>query len=300
MLFEDYRRKIIEKNPALAGLDDVVEKELLHHDILAAMQGHGLLDDLCFVGGTALRLCHNSSRLSEDLDFAADPAFKKEDLSDMAQILGKAIEGKYETQVYVRESQAKGDTSIWKITITKDAADPSLPSQKLHIDISAYPALNAIKRPIVDHYGASPETSGTFIRCLSIQESLADKMIALAFRERRVKPRDLWDIAWLVQQDAKIDVQMILEKLAMCAKRREVFSKTLRKQVLRLAEDETRDDFNAEMRRFVASTTAARTLDNPSFWPYLIEVVERQVDTFESLILAGDLADQGVSQPPRM
>ena len=42
----------------LATLRRVVEKELLHHDILREMSGAGLLTGLTFVGGTSLGLCN--------------------------------------------------------------------------------------------------------------------------------------------------------------------------------------------------------------------------------------------------
>ena len=47
----------------------VIEKELLHYDILFALEMEDLLDTLTFQGGTALRLCYGSQRFSEDLDF---------------------------------------------------------------------------------------------------------------------------------------------------------------------------------------------------------------------------------------
>jgi len=48
----------------------VIEKELLHYEILRAMEEDGLLGGLVFQGGTCLRLCYGASRYSEDLDFA--------------------------------------------------------------------------------------------------------------------------------------------------------------------------------------------------------------------------------------
>lgn len=53
----------------------VVEKELLHYDLLFVLDRGGLLDNLTFQGGTALRLCYGSSRLSEDLDFLGGKDF---------------------------------------------------------------------------------------------------------------------------------------------------------------------------------------------------------------------------------
>ena len=47
----------------------VIQKELLHYDILFCLKQSGLLDGLVFQGGTSLRLCYGSNRYSEDLDF---------------------------------------------------------------------------------------------------------------------------------------------------------------------------------------------------------------------------------------
>lgn len=58
----------------------VIEKELLHYEILRAMEEDGLLGDLVFQGGTCLRLCYGASRYSEDLDFAGGFDFDAADL----------------------------------------------------------------------------------------------------------------------------------------------------------------------------------------------------------------------------
>ena len=47
----------------------VIEKELLHYDILFSLDRKGLLDLLTFQGGTCLRLCYGASRFSVNLDF---------------------------------------------------------------------------------------------------------------------------------------------------------------------------------------------------------------------------------------
>lgn len=46
----------------------VIEKELLHYDILYALDEAWVLDNLVFQGGTSLRLCRESNRYSEYLD----------------------------------------------------------------------------------------------------------------------------------------------------------------------------------------------------------------------------------------
>lgn len=42
----------------------VIEKELLHYDILFSLDKEGLLDILTFQGGTSLRLCYGAPRFS--------------------------------------------------------------------------------------------------------------------------------------------------------------------------------------------------------------------------------------------
>ena len=66
-LFEHLVDQALSHNTELTQLRVVVEKELLHHDILLAMSDSGLLQQLCFIGGTCLRACYGSNLLSEDL-----------------------------------------------------------------------------------------------------------------------------------------------------------------------------------------------------------------------------------------
>ncbi|WP_198533002.1 MULTISPECIES: nucleotidyl transferase AbiEii/AbiGii toxin family protein [Salinivibrio] len=62
-------RQIVQSNPDYASVTPVIEKEILHHDIMDVLIKQGVLQRLTFIGGTSLRMCYNSSRLSEDLDF---------------------------------------------------------------------------------------------------------------------------------------------------------------------------------------------------------------------------------------
>jgi len=104
----------------------------------------------------------------------------------------------------------------------------------------------------------------------SLEETLADKFIALAYRARRIKPRDIWDIVWIKQRGIDVSTILIDQKLEARAKTKVDFTQTLRIQVDKLIQDETvRKDFNDEMSRFIPSQIKARTLDNPDYWPYL-------------------------------
>ena len=54
-LFERLVAQAMRDNVTLNPLAMVVEKEILHHDILREMSGTGLLEKLTFMGGTCLR-----------------------------------------------------------------------------------------------------------------------------------------------------------------------------------------------------------------------------------------------------
>ncbi len=67
-LFDRLVAEAMTNQGELAPLQVVVEKELLHHDILREMSRAGLLKQLTFIGGTCMRACYGSNRLSEDLE----------------------------------------------------------------------------------------------------------------------------------------------------------------------------------------------------------------------------------------
>jgi len=67
-LFDQLVEDALNNTQDLAPLKIVVEKELLHHDILRILSEAGLLSQLTFIGGTCLRACYGSNRLSEDFE----------------------------------------------------------------------------------------------------------------------------------------------------------------------------------------------------------------------------------------
>ncbi|MEI6545183.1 MAG: nucleotidyl transferase AbiEii/AbiGii toxin family protein [Methylococcales bacterium] len=86
-LFDQLVDEALQNRRELNSLRVVVEKELLHHDILRVLSESGLLSRLTFIGGTCLRACYGSNRLSEDLDFTGGTDFKRDRLITMAESL---------------------------------------------------------------------------------------------------------------------------------------------------------------------------------------------------------------------
>lgn len=115
-LFDELVNQALSHNKELTQLRVVVEKELLHHDILLAMSDSGMLQQLCFIGGTCLRACYGSNRLSEDLDFTGGANFNRESLAELKAVLMGRLQKKYGLQVDVSEPQKEtGNVDTWKL-----------------------------------------------------------------------------------------------------------------------------------------------------------------------------------------
>lgn len=283
-------KQALSKRPDLLGLENVIEKEILHHDIMTVLHRTGVLQQLTFIGGTSLRLCYNSSRLSEDLDFTAGLNFMPEHFDSLADDLKLHLEKKYGLNVSVREPKlSKTDTSSWKITIEKHSNRPDLPSQKMHIDVCSLPSFEVEHHPIIDHYGINSSMAGLPIPVQSLSEILADKMVAFAFRERRIKPRDIWDIVWLKQQTIEQRADLVLKKLSVREKSVDSFLTNIDKHSRMVHNDqETKQDFYNEMGRFLPVDIKKRTLDEENFWPYLVNVINKEANELSKSIKKED------------
>src|SRR5690554_5357370 len=281
-MLKEQIQQIINSNPEYTAITPVIEKEILHHDIMDVLVKEGVMQSLTFIGGTSLRMCYNSARLSEDLDFNGGMNFKPSQFEGLEVEIQKYIQNKYETEVWVNKPTevAQGNTSSWKISIIKEANQPDLPRQKMHIDVCAIPSFDIEKRPLINHYDIVVPTEGILVPVQSLQETLADKLIALAYRARRIKPRDVWDIVWIKQRGINVSKTLVQQKLAARRKQTADFHQTLAAQLGKLmTEDEVRKDFNMEMSRFIPKNIKERTLDNPDYWAYVQNEVKDAVSS---------------------
>lgn len=274
-LFDRLVDQALAAQADLAPLRTVVEKELLHHEILRAMSAARLLVGLTFIGGTCLRACHGSRRLSEDLNFTGGSDFSREALTALGTAVTDTIERKYGFPVTVappvRES---GVVDTWKIKIVTRPGARGLPAQHIHLDICAIPSYDAKPLLLRHAYGVDLGTGGLFVQAQSREEILADKLITLALRPNRVKQRDLWDIIWLVQQRVTLPLELVRPKIADHRTEERTFVEALetRLSVLRESAQAPRD-FANELRRFLPVQVAAETVEHPAFWPYLVDTV---------------------------
>lgn len=277
-LFDQLVDEAMRNAQTLSPLRMVVEKELLHHDILREMSRAGLLAKLTFIGGTCLHMCYGSSRLSEDLDFAGGADFSRENLSDLAGVLVEHLQRKYGLSVEVGEpTRESGNVDTWRLKLQTRPGQRDLPAQRINIDICAIPSYQPRPMMLRNHYGVDMGTSGLIVQAQSRDEILADKLLAFALRLNRLKNRDLWDIAWLKQQGVVLPLELLPLKLGdhHCEVQR--FRSLLAdRQKALLSEPKIHTDFQQEMRRFLPVARVAETVDSPDFWHYLSNLMEQE------------------------
>lgn len=276
-LFDQLVNQALQTQNTLTPLRVVVEKELLHHDVLREMAEAGLLNQLTFIGGTCLRACYGSNRLSEDLDFTGGADFKRETLQQLGQVLVKRLHTKYGLQVEVSEPQREtGNVDTWKLKIITHPEQRNLPAQRINIDICAIPSYDRQPMVLRNHYEVDMGTYGLILQAQSRAEILADKLVAFALRLNRIKNRDLWDIAWLKQQAIELPLELVAKKIQDHQQTNPQFIQLLQNRVAQLLDSATKMDFLKEIQRFLPPQVATRTLQQPEFWAYLANTVQEE------------------------
>jgi predicted nucleotidyltransferase component of viral defense system len=275
-LFDSLVSEALKNQKHLSTLRIVVEKELLHHDILRILSHNGLLTNLTFMGGTCLRCCYGGVRLSEDLDFTGGFDFTREDLSTMGQILIKDLHKKYGLHVKVSAPiKDKKNVDTWKIKVETRPENKSLPAQSIHIDICAIPSYEKRPMMLLNPYGVDMGTSGLILQAQSREEIYVDKLLAFALRPNRIKHRDLWDIVWLHQQGVKPKFELIPKKLQDRNLTREHFLSLFNDRTRSLTQNKNiQIEFRAEMRRFLPAEQVRHLIEIDTFWGFICYLLE--------------------------
>jgi predicted nucleotidyltransferase component of viral defense system len=274
-LFDQLVDEALRSRADRSSLRPVVEKELLHHDILREMSGAGLLAGLTFIGGTCLRACYGSSRLSDDLDFTGGNHFRRGDLAELGNVLTERLKNRYALPVRVSEPvKIGGNVSTWKLVIETRVGQKHLPAQRINLDIYAIPSHDPRPMMLRNLYGIDLGTSGLILQAQSREEILADKIIAIAFRDNRIKNRDLLDIAWLTQQGVELPAHLVPLKIPDHKREAADFVAALEARLAALREEpDIRGDFMKEMRRFLPAAAVRETIETEPYWSYLTQVV---------------------------
>ena len=275
-LFDELVDEALNNKQELAPLRVVVEKELLHHDILRVLSGAGLLTQLTFIGGTCLRACYGSNRLSEDLDFTGGSDFSCHQLAAMSNILIESLKAKYGLEINVTDPVREEDNvDTWKLKVQTRPGRKDIPAQRINIDVCAIPSYQPRPMALLNPYGVEMGTSGLILQAQSREEIFADKLVAFALRPNRLKNRDLWDIAWLNQQQIKPALGLIKNKLNDHHAQTDAYLNAFAERSASLNKDpEIAKEFRKEMARFLPNETVKETVNSEKFWEYLSNLLE--------------------------
>ncbi len=269
----------------------VIEKELLHYDILFALDQDNLLDHLTFQGGTSLRLCYGAFRFSEDLDFAGGKEFVTADLMMMKNCLEQYLGGRYGLEISVKEprelSQEYNEDDIrvdkWQISVITAPERKDLPRQKIKIEVVNIDAYSRQPLALQHNYEFLPDGyADILVMTETLDELMADKLISFVNCVRYIRYRDIWDLRWLKQNSAKINSNYILAKIQDY--KITDYSDKLEHRLNALNEIIKSKYFYNEMSRFIATDVLDRTLKKEKFLDFLIVEIGTLLKTVEKII----------------
>jgi predicted nucleotidyltransferase component of viral defense system len=186
----------------------VVEKELLHYEILNALDKSGYLERIVFQGGTCLRLCYNSVRYSEDLDFAIGEEFSRLDIEGIKDAIEYSVSNRYDVNVEIAiDKNPETDLNertipikTWRVRVVTDPGRKDLPQQRIKLEIAHVPSYTRVVRALNVNYRSLPVSYGDIlIICETLVEIAADKLVSLAISPY-IRWRDIWDLRWISRQ----------------------------------------------------------------------------------------------------
>jgi len=269
----------------------VIAKELLHYDILFALDNESLLDKLTFQGGTCLRLCYNASRFSEDLYFAGGKTLTTKTLIHIKSCLEHYIGARYGLEITIKEPKEMAsepelrDIKVdkWQVSITTEPARKDLPKQKVKIEVANIPAYSKTPRTLQLNYDFLPDGyDDLLIMSETLDEIMADKLISLAACQAYMRHRDIWDLRWLKLQGATVQADLIFKKIKDY--KVENYPEKLNKLIKQLNTVVHSKAFKDQMSRFIPMDVQDRTLKKSKFLDNLAEENNQLLLTVRQLI----------------
>ena len=264
------------QDPDLANMRPVIEKEIIHFDLFFALDQEGLLNDLVFQGGTAVRLCYGGRRFSEDLDFAGGVDFSSRKLAQMKECILDYLGNRYGLEVSVKEPKslrkeseyAERNVDMWQIAIATSPERPDLPKQRVKLEVANIPAYTAIPQPLIRTYDFLPDGyEDLLIMTEDKSEIMADKLVSLPATQKYVRHRDIWDLMYLSQEKAVVRPDLVANKIRDY--QIEGYEAKLDVMIGRLPDIIKGKPFQDEMNRFLPADVIERTLAKEKFFDFL-------------------------------
>ena len=274
-------------DPALSSMRPVVEKELLHYEILQSLDAQGLLKNLVFQGGTSLRHCRGSDRFSDGLDFAGGVDFSSDAMQPIKACVEKHIGERYGLRVAVSNKPAQvgldGVAHVrvdkWWISIETSPENPAMPRQRINLEIANVPSRTRELVPLRANYEFLSGMPTVLINAETLGEIMADKILAfptslldnqgrpVASDSNKIRHRDIWDIAWMAARGTALNPQLVAAKIGDYGV--EDYAGLLDRAINAIPAIVKSREFKSQMTRFIDSATVAKTLANEGYLDYL-------------------------------
>lgn len=238
------------------GLRPIIEKEIIHYDILATMSQKGYLTHLTFQGGTSLRLCYGSDRLSEDLDFTGGTAFKQETMGNLKEDIEASLQSKYGFAVTVKPPKAVSSNegiqvSAWQVSVETQPEDRSVPRQRIKIEVANVPSYTREARLIRNNYPALP-VDEVLVQVQSQEEIMADKLLAFPI-STNIRYRDIWDLTFMSRRGVQPNIDLLKSKIMDYGVKG--YQEALQSRFDQLQDIINSNEFHAQMSRFLPADT---------------------------------------------
>lgn len=221
--------------------EDVIERDYCLAWLLCGLSQHPLSDVLAFKGGTCLRRCHiEDYRFSEDLDFTLVHPLE---LGDILGQLDEVFESvrRESNVVFSFDSMDRYEhekTHTFYLSYTGPLPRPN--TVKVDITKSERIVLELERRRVLRTYEEfSDLPEGREVLSYSIQEILIEKCLAVTDRARN-QPRDLYDLAHIVDNDLAGDPIRLADPLQQKLESREGRAKDVLSEQLKAKEAKLR------------------------------------------------------------
>lgn len=207
-------------------------------------------------------------------------------MDDFSKTLRSDLLKSYDTEVSVREPKVVNDFDgvgmrRWTVSVNTNIARPDLPKQRIKLEIASVPAHTSTIRRVAVNY---PELAGMYddltIRCQTLEEILADKLISFSATDTHIRHRDLWDIPWIVRAQ-EIDFPAVAALVA--AKHDDYRCPVPLASMIATGTQRARvcyadGSFTGQMQRFLSPAVLNRTHDFDNHCDALNAIVEKCFD----------------------
>lgn len=198
-------RSELEKFMSVLGFNIwQVERDYLQHLFLMLLSRHAG-NELVFKGGTSLQKVHGLNRFSIDIDFTQNSDLDIELTFDKVV---KDIAGFGFASGIKFDKSSVSETALAKINgPLYDGTEKTAATLRVDVSLREGVVLPPQSREIIPVY---TDLSSYFVTVMDPEEILAEKIRAILWR---TKPRDVYDLWFLLRKNVSVDIDLINKKL---------------------------------------------------------------------------------------